>query len=69
MGKRVEMVLKANVQKKGRAQHADANEDCGDCIWLHPEANVNAEKQGLFNRQVGEDVKHDHVEDVPVSER
>ena len=76
MGIRVEIILKANIQKKGHrvqkkglAQHADANEDCSDCIWLHPEANVNAEKQGLFNRQVGEDVKHDHVEDVPVSER
>ena len=53
MGKRVEMVLKANVQKKGRAQHADANEYGGNGVGLHPEADVDAKEERLLDGQVG----------------
>jgi hypothetical protein len=47
------------------AQHADTNEDRGDCIWLHPEANVDAEKKRLLDGQIGQEVEHYHVEHIP----
>lgn len=52
------------MKRGGDSQRAYANEDCGDGIWLHPKANVHAEKQRLLNRQIGQDVKDDHVEHV-----
>lgn len=53
-------------RREGGSQRACAYEDCGDCVRLHPESNVDAEKEGLLDGKIGEDVEHDHVEHVPV---
>ena len=64
---RVTQLLKRSQKREGGSEHACADEDCGDCVGLHPESNVDAEKEGLLDGQIGEEVEYDHVEHVPVA--